>query len=320
MCVYHLMTRPIYVAVLLGALLLLPAVPQAQAAPSCLRLAYNMGIGARGAAVLELQQTLGVQPATGYFGPLTRGAVVRWQLQHGISTTGFVGPLTRAAFGCGDVVYPPPPSTTFSVSPIAGQAPLAVVATIVVPARPADTAEICGPITVAALEWGDGSTTEFPKRLGCSGQSVVVVSHTYAAPGIYTATLSPYIACMYSNPRCMVASIPIGSVTITVGGSATTQVPSIYGLDVPASLLVGQPGVWVVRASVPNQPQTQLRYSVVWGDELVYWGVMAPQQPASIQTSATFTHTYMNPGTYTPVFTVANESGSAQTSASVWVR
>ena len=34
---------------------------------------------------------------TGYFGPLTKAAVQRYQLSQSIITTGYFGPLTRAA-------------------------------------------------------------------------------------------------------------------------------------------------------------------------------------------------------------------------------
>ncbi len=55
--------------------------------------------GARGAAVSAVQRALGVRPVSGWFGPVTRAAVVAFQRTHGIPTTGNVGPLTWAALG-----------------------------------------------------------------------------------------------------------------------------------------------------------------------------------------------------------------------------
>ena len=55
--------------------------------------------GDRGPAVLAMQRTLRVTPATGWFGPVTRAAVLRFQRAHGIPTTGNVGPLTWRALG-----------------------------------------------------------------------------------------------------------------------------------------------------------------------------------------------------------------------------
>jgi peptidoglycan hydrolase-like protein with peptidoglycan-binding domain len=62
----------------------------------------NLSFGARGSAVIELQQFLIAQnllsadSATGYFGTLTLAAVKRFQLNHGITPqSGFFGPITR---------------------------------------------------------------------------------------------------------------------------------------------------------------------------------------------------------------------------------
>ncbi|MDD5152375.1 MAG: peptidoglycan-binding domain-containing protein, partial [Candidatus Pacebacteria bacterium] len=62
----------------------------------------NLGFGARGTAVTELQQFLinkgflSVE-ATGNFFGLTKTAVIAYQGSKGLPTTGFVGPLTRTA-------------------------------------------------------------------------------------------------------------------------------------------------------------------------------------------------------------------------------
>lgn len=50
-----------------------------------------------GDAVRALQKRLGVHPTSGWFGPLTRVAVTRFQRAHGLPTTGLVGELTWAA-------------------------------------------------------------------------------------------------------------------------------------------------------------------------------------------------------------------------------
>ncbi len=57
----------------------------------------NLTVGSTGADVTALQNALGVSPATGYFGSITKAAVVSYQTAHGIPSTGFVGPLTRAS-------------------------------------------------------------------------------------------------------------------------------------------------------------------------------------------------------------------------------
>ncbi len=61
----------------------------------------NLGFGARGDDVLELQKILiagghmTIDAPTKYFGPLTRAALKLWQTKNGIPSTGFFGTLSR---------------------------------------------------------------------------------------------------------------------------------------------------------------------------------------------------------------------------------
>lgn len=63
----------------------------------------NLTVGSSGADVTALQTKLGVS-ATGYFGSLTKAAVMSYQTANGIPSTGYVGPLTRAQLNAGSVV------------------------------------------------------------------------------------------------------------------------------------------------------------------------------------------------------------------------
>ena len=72
----------------------------------------NLTVGSTGADVMALQGALGVSPATGYFGSITKAAVVNYQTAHGISGTGFVGPLTRASLNSGSSVTTTTTTTT----------------------------------------------------------------------------------------------------------------------------------------------------------------------------------------------------------------
>ena len=56
----------------------------------------DLTVGSTGAAVTALQNQLGVSPATGYFGSITKAAVVAYQSANGLPSTGYVGALTRA--------------------------------------------------------------------------------------------------------------------------------------------------------------------------------------------------------------------------------
>ncbi len=53
--------------------------------------------GDYGPDVAWVQSLLGVSPRTGYFGPLTQAAVLRFQARVGLETVGYVGPRTWAA-------------------------------------------------------------------------------------------------------------------------------------------------------------------------------------------------------------------------------
>ncbi len=65
-------------------------------APTSYNFTRDLTVGSKGADVTALQQMLGVSPATGYFGPLTKAALVKWQGANGVKATGYFGPLTRA--------------------------------------------------------------------------------------------------------------------------------------------------------------------------------------------------------------------------------
>jgi len=73
-----------------------------------IRISRNLGIGRSGEDVTSLQQFLMDNnfysgPITGYFGPLTRAAVIRYQTANGIEGTGFVGVLTRGKLNSSQV-------------------------------------------------------------------------------------------------------------------------------------------------------------------------------------------------------------------------
>lgn len=67
---------------------------------SSLRFGADLEYGMKGEAVTELQKRLASEgvysgPITGYFGPLTREAVKKYQEKNNIKSTGYFGPLTR---------------------------------------------------------------------------------------------------------------------------------------------------------------------------------------------------------------------------------
>lgn len=94
-----------------------------------------------------------------------------------------------------------------------------------------------------------------------------------------------------------------------------SQAPVISGVTSPTNLQVNQMGTWVVSARDPeNGP---LQYSVVWGDE-AYTTYPAGAPAYQYSQQASFTHTYTQPGVFTPTFTVRDNTGrEARTSVTV---
>jgi len=69
----------------------------------------DLKAGSKGADVTALQNLLGVSPATGHFGELTKEAVIKYQLSKGITpATGFVGAKTRASLNAAAGTLLPP--------------------------------------------------------------------------------------------------------------------------------------------------------------------------------------------------------------------
>ncbi|HBA46148.1 hypothetical protein A2W67_02125 [Candidatus Nomurabacteria bacterium RIFCSPLOWO2_02_40_28] len=94
--------------------------------------------------------------------------------------------------------------------------------------------------------------------------------------------------------------------------------PVISGISGPQSLKINEAGTWVVKAS--DSSGRSLAYSVVWGDEYYKTTQNSLSAPMAREQVATFTHSYMQAGTYTPIFTVTNDAGQiTQASLSVSV-
>ncbi len=297
--------------------------------PACFSPAVNMRYGADDSTtqgqVTSLQQYLVTQGyfdsanvGTGHFGRLTLKAVIAFQAAHGVPATGYVGPLTRASIQqhCGPVTSST--DTTLSATPTSGSAPLSV--------------DFSGSGLTGGnqyiIAYGDGSNSGALDAVNVcmgtinnpAGCPRVHSTHTYASTGIYTATLERYIGCMWSEPHCMIATMPLGTVVIHVG-TGSQQTLSISGLDAPLTLALGQQGTWTVHV-LANSGSANLHYSVVWGDEQYTASgadIMTPQ-PTTINTNGSFTHSYGHSGTYAPTFTVTDDSGtSVNTSTSVTV-
>lgn len=249
--------------------------------------------------------------ATGYFGPATAQAVAKWQNSEGVSAIGNFGPLSRERIKirCGGGVGNT--SGKFSTNPSTGMQPLTVDFTY-------QPGEESGQYYI---DFGDGQGQVmdihqiYCIRAPCISPSRAV--HTYTTAGLYNASVSRYIACLYTNPRCMMAQpAPLAYATVTVrGGTSNNLPPSISSFSGPTTLAVNASGTWTISASDPENGQ--LSYQVSWGDENVY----APNMSAAfggrefVQTT-TFTHTYAYAGTYTVTIVVRDSAGQEAKSSS----
>jgi len=204
------------------------------------------------------------------------------------------------------------PQGSVSASPSSGAAPLPVTFTYL-PTSENGTYHI---------DYGDGSSDQMgSQQIQCIKAPCInpaVASHTYTTPGTYTAVVSPYIACLYSNPRCMIAVMMLAKATVTVTGSGSTATaPVISSFSGPTTLSLGATGTWTIQASDPANGT--LSYSIDWGDTNAY-APMAMSAGATFAQTTTFTHSYSSAGTYTVTLTVRNSSGqSAQTTSTVQV-
>ena len=298
-------------------------VPAQAASTVCTNLFNNMTVGSRDIstngevtklqAVLYAQGYLGVSP-TGYFGSLTRAATQSFQSANGIITTGYVGPLTRARIQvvtCGEV--PPSPTVSiYSLSPVSG-----LVGTVVTVYGRGFTSNSIVHFSVGAIgtpTFIDSGTLRFvvPSSIGpyCRpGTPCPMYMARITTPGTYGVSVENTLTGAVSN-----------IINFFVSDTANSKVFSINGLDAPSSIPVSNTGTWTVR--VNNPVSAYLHYSVNWGDEGLTPSTslnIAPQE-TTVQSSASFSHIYRSTGTFTPFFTVSDDSGnSANTSASVVV-
>lgn len=168
--------------------------------------------------------------ASGYFGTLTKEALIRWQASQGvvaspdarIAGAGLFGPKTkeRLRMWCGGGSS----GGDLSATPERGGAPLTVMFTSKIGDGTTRPSAYDGQDTV--LDFGDGSEAQW---ISC-GESdnamqqrcarPVSISHTYQNDGTYTATLKK-VGGFCAPPGC--AETVLAKVQITVGSIACTK-------------------------------------------------------------------------------------------------
>ena len=100
------------------------------------------------------------------------------------------------------------------------------------------------------------------------------------------------------------------TVQYTVTGLGSTLSPTISSVNGPTTLQTGISGTWTVNVNTFSNQYTTL--SVNWGDaNNGYVNAAAPQTLYAGSQTATFTHAYVTPGTYTLTFSVSNPNGQS---------
>lgn len=318
------------IALVAGMAFVAPA-PRAQAA-TCLNIGQNLKVGdydLGGPADVTALQTYLFQSGfmnhapTGYFGSLTRSAVIQFQGSYGILQSGFVGPLTRAKLQNVTCTGGPVENSTISLNPTSG--PVGTVVTISgwdltansfvkfgsgqisnVTYTPAAsyTCNLGAPACVGAYPAQLKFT--IPEYMGVycppNANCIAMAMALQVTPGTYAVSVV--------NPNGTISN----SVNFTVTGGSSTQQFSITSISSPATLAVGASGTWTI--NVQGNGGGNLQYSAVWGDEWYSMPSVNTAYPQAYQSSASFTHTYSLVGTFHPTFTVKDQYGNTGTVSS----
>src|SRR3989344_217809 len=290
-------------------------------------------IGYKGDDVKIVQQYLATDSSiypeglvTGYYGPLTKKALEKFQEKNGLNKTGEFDEDTKKeleieiesheTIRCIPRPIPIPtptpiPNQGFKVySPSTGETWI-----------PGQTYKIaCNQIwpTIAPTMTGSANTSFAPigavrttlhKYISClydnpqvaclmAEPMPYVISEKTDNDGIFEWTIPDDIAAQYQGKVIINVSASDGGFsgnsgvfTIGKGTSGQNLPPVVSGVSGPTSLKSGETGTWTVKAYDPENGS--LSYSVLWGDEAVvtpYAGV-APKE-MSVQNTATFTHVY----------------------------
>ncbi|MES2314689.1 MAG: peptidoglycan-binding protein [Patescibacteria group bacterium] len=275
----------------------------------------------------------------GYFGSQTKLALIRYQQSLGFPAFGYFGPITRGYING----HSNPNNASFKItSPNGGETWVKGTSQNIAWSGSANVLAQKGDIK---LEYPLPACAQPGQIIRCMimvrapltiAQNVDLNSRSYLwnVGSVITGTT----ACMagetcYQDPvsdgQYKIQICPADGSTcdesdsnFTISSNPVTgNTPVINGVDAPTTLSVGQMGTWTIRATDPLNGT--LSYSVNWGDAPncnYSYACVAQNAPLSYIQNSTFTHSYVNTGTYTVTFIVRNSSGQqVQTTSTVVV-
>jgi hypothetical protein len=197
---------------------------------SSTNFAKDLTVGSRGADVTALQNLLGISPATGYFGALTKAAVIKYQLAQGISpAAGYVGAKTRGVLNASaGTTTGGTTGTTVNVSGTDLKVSLAA-------SSPISGAIVAGQAAAGLADFTFTNTSATP---------AVVTNVTLARGGVSADTTLSNVY-LYNGATRLTDAATVSSGKITFNASAgllTVPAGSSVVISVKADILAGTSG------------------------------------------------------------------------------
>jgi hypothetical protein len=162
----------------------------------------DLTVGSKGADVTALQNVLGISPATGYFGSVTKAAVIKFQLAKGLTpAAGYVGAKTRAVLNAGSTTT----GGTSVVVPTGTDLKVSLAAT-----SPAASAIVAGQAAANLVEYTFTNTSATP----------AVVTNVTLARGGVSADTSLSSVYLYEGAVRLTDAATVSSGKITFNSAA----------------------------------------------------------------------------------------------------
>ncbi len=198
--------------------------------------ATDLTVGSKGADVTALQNLLGISPATGYFGSLTKAALIKYQLEKGITpAAGYFGSKTRATVN-GSVTTTTTTTTTTTGTNVTG----VDLKVSLAPTSPVAGALLSSQAAANLAEYTFENTSAVPavvtnvtlSKIGVAGDSTLNAVYLYEGAVRLTDSAS------VSSGKVMF-NAGTGLFTVPAGSSRTISVRADIVSGLTSSELVG---------------------------------------------------------------------------------